>query len=161
VNREKWESRSEKKGKKYMVDKETAGRDHRGVQHRGYTLKSEASLTGFAVSPRIARTLQRCENFTCARVFPTSISTYLFPALGALFFPRPARGLIPRLIAHAEQTIFFFYYFVLVRIVCLLRRRSTIVRQKRFEETGLRESQSNRMLQNLVSLVSEKIWRYS
>lgn len=45
------------------------------AQYTRYTLKSEAILTGFAMSPRIARTLQRCENFTCARVFPTSISS--------------------------------------------------------------------------------------
>lgn len=120
VNRGKRKGRSGKKGKKRTVDKDAAERDHRGAQHTGYTLKSEASLTGFAVSPRIARTLQRCENFTWARVFPTSISTYLSPVLGVLFSPLLIRGLIPRLIAHAEQTIFFFYYFTRVPIVCFV-----------------------------------------
>lgn len=40
------------------------------------------------------------------------------------FFPHLAPGLIPRLIAHAEQTIFFFYYFVRVRIVCFVSIKS-------------------------------------
>lgn len=97
-------------------------------------LKSEASLTGFAVSPRIARTLQRCENFTCARVSNEHFHLP-FPRHSVYFFPLLARGLIPRLIAHAEQTIFFFYYFVRVRMfrfnkIARPRHRSTIVRPK-------------------------------
>jgi len=119
VNRGKWEGRSRKKGK-HTIDKETVERDHRGVQHTGYMLKSEASLTGFAVSPWITRTLQRCENFTCAHVCFQRVFPPTFPRHSVYFFPLFARGLIPRLIAHAEQTVFFFYYFIHVRIVCFV-----------------------------------------
>lgn len=100
------------------------------------------------------------ELYVRARVFPTSISTYLSPALGVtFFFPLLARGLIPRLIAHAEQTIFFFYYFVRVRIVrfvsikfpALVPLADHRAATKSFEETRPRGSESNRMTQNLIT----------
>lgn len=60
------------------------------------------------------------ELYVRARVFPTCISTYLLPDTRCIFSPLLARGLIPRLIAHAEQTIFFFYYSSRIRIVCFV-----------------------------------------
>lgn len=147
VNGDKKEQKDKgKKGRKCTMDKKTRRkrkRDEERAQYMGYTLKSEASLTGFAMSPRIARTLQRCENFTCARVFPTSISTSpplsLSPTPSIYFFLL-TRQLIPRLIAHAEQTIFFFYYFVRVRVVRFVSIkffvcRLTIVRRPKDSKT--------------------------
>lgn len=49
------------------------------------------------------------------RAFPPT-----YPRYSVYFFPLLIRGLIPRLIAHAEQTIFFFYYFTRVPIVCFV-----------------------------------------
>lgn len=43
------------------------------------------------------------------------------PGTRCTFFPLLARGLIPRLIAHAEQTIFFFYYSISASVsVCFV-----------------------------------------
>lgn len=124
-------------------------------------VKSEASLTGFAVSPRIARTLQRCENFTCARVFPTSISTYLSPGARPVYFfspPRPrtnsafncarrANDIFLLLLCPRSHRIFRFNKISRPR-----RRRSSIVRRpKYFEEAEPRESESDRVPQNLIS----------
>lgn len=61
----------------------------------------------------------------CICVLPTNIlpPPPARPPRRHIFFLL-ARGLIPRLIARAEQTIFFFYYFVRVRIVCFVSIKS-------------------------------------
>lgn len=60
--KEMWIKRDTERELERETEKREKGRK-RERESGIHTLKSEASLTGFAVSPRIARTLQRCENF--------------------------------------------------------------------------------------------------
>jgi len=93
----------------------------------GAGLKSEASLTGFAPadSASVATMRELYSARACSqRALPlrrpvagVHVYVYVYIYIFFLFF---AGGLIPRLIARAEQTIFFFYYFVRVRVVCFV-----------------------------------------
>lgn len=129
-------------------------------------LKSEASLTGFAVSPRIARTLQRCENFTCARVFPTSISHLPFPSTRCTFFLPSSRTNSAFNCARRANDIFLL-------LLCLRSHRifrfNKIPRShrgstERYEEIGPGGSELYRTLRNLILekiYRCSQIWKYS
>jgi len=156
VNRGKWEGRSRKKGK-HTIDKETVERDHRGVQHTGYMLKSEASLTGFAVSPWITRTLQRCENFTCAHVCFQRVFPPTFPRHSVYFFS-PLRPRTNSAFNCARRANGIFLLLLYPRSYRMFRFNETplavsrlIVRWSEDSKKLQNRKNSNRMLQNLVS----------